>query len=233
MAVFEIIVTDITCYGTLYCVAGWDHRRRQMIRPEPPTASSSSEASRFWTEHHVGPGRPFSVGNIVRFDASPPPRDFLFPHATEDCLVDLSRPVDILGNLTFLQMARAVARGVSSSLEAAFDGGLVREASGKAHVAGGHFGRSLGAIEIAPGRLQLYVDTYGDKQRLRSRIRIGNNLYDLSVPADAARTRWKAAGIEALQSDAKASTRIHMRVGLSRPFDDHPCYAQVNGLYFL
>ncbi|MFI0848075.1 dual OB domain-containing protein [Mesorhizobium sp. IMUNJ 23232] len=233
MAVFEIIITDITCYGTLYCVAGWEHRRRQMIRPEPPTASNTSEGSRFWNEHHVGPGRPFSIGNIIRFDASPPPNDFPFPHATEDCLVNLSRPIDIVGNLAFSQIARAVAGGISSSLEAAFDGGLVRVASGKAYVAGGHFGRSLGAIEIAPSRLQLYVDTYGDKQRLRCRIGIGNNLYDLSVPADAARTRWKAAGIDVLQNDAKGSTRIHVRVGLSRPFGEHPCYAQVNGLYFL
>jgi hypothetical protein len=233
MAVFEIIVTDITCYGTLYCVAGWDRRRRQMIRPEPPTASNTSEGSRFWNEHHVGPGRPFSIGNIVRFDASPPPHEFPFPHATEDCLVNLSRPIDVVGRLTLPQIAQAVAGGISSSLEAAFDGGLVRASFGKAHVAGGYLGRSLGAIEISPNRLHLYIDTYEDKQRLRSRIRIRNNLYDLSVPADAARKRWKEGGLQALQADANSSSRIHVRVGLSRAFDGHPCYAQVNGLYFL
>ncbi|MBZ9661394.1 hypothetical protein LB523_20330 [Mesorhizobium sp. ESP-6-4] len=206
-----------------------------MIRPEPPSASAINEVSRFWEGNFAGPGRFFSVGNIVRLEASPPPANFAFPHATEDRLVDLSKPMDILGQLTLVQTAQAVAGGTSPTLEAAFDGGLVRAASTKAYVLEGHIGRSLGAIEITADRIQFHVATNPNngKQQLRAHIAAGNHYYDLSVPADAARGRWKTSGLASLQDDANASNRIHVRVGLSRPFAGNPCYSQVNGLYFL
>jgi hypothetical protein len=88
MATYQIVVTDVTCYGSLYCVAGWDLHADCMIRPEPPRANMASEASKFWDGRFAGPGQFFSVGNVVRFDAAPPPANFLFPHATEDRIVD-------------------------------------------------------------------------------------------------------------------------------------------------
>lgn len=235
MATYEIIIPDVTCYGTLFCVAGWDRLAGRMIRPEPPGATVASEVSRFWDGSLAGPGRFFAIGNIVRFDASPPHANFPYPHATEDRLVDLSRPMDVLGQLTLPQTVQAVTSGTSPTLEAAFDGGLIRAASSKAYVLGGHVGRSLGAIEIVPNRIQFHVATNSTngKQQLRSRIAVGNHSYDLSVPADSARTRWKGNGLASLQGDANASNRIHVRVGLSRPFAGNPCYSQVNGLYFL
>jgi len=83
MLSYEIVVTDVTCYGNLYCVAGWDPGRGHMVRPEPPGANAA-EASKFWDEERAGVGRIFSAGNVVRFAAMPPPSNFPFPHATED-----------------------------------------------------------------------------------------------------------------------------------------------------
>src|SRR4051794_10573696 len=99
---YEIVVTYITNYGSLYCVAGWDLERRHMIRPEPPGANAA-EASKFWGGGFAGPGKIFSVGNAVRFKATRPPADFLFPHATEDRIVagvtdiELVHALDIAG----------------------------------------------------------------------------------------------------------------------------------------
>ncbi|MER8404220.1 hypothetical protein [Mesorhizobium sp. M0185] len=236
MTTYEIIVTDVTRYGTLYCVAGWDRIRGGMIRPEPSGAIAANEPSRFWDGQHAGPNRTFAVGNIVRFDANAPAANFQFPHATEDRILVAGQPIMLVGQQTVAQTAQAVAGGISPTLEAAFNNGLIRAASNKAHVPIGYNGRSLGAIEIAPNQIQFYVQSFDPaKPQLRSRITVGNNLYDLSVPADAAKSRWQGQGLAGLQADAQASMRIHVRVGLSRPFAAMPnsCYSQVNGLYFL
>jgi hypothetical protein len=36
---YRIIVTEVTNYGNLYCVAGWDLEQNAMVRPEPAPAS--------------------------------------------------------------------------------------------------------------------------------------------------------------------------------------------------
>jgi hypothetical protein len=233
---YEIVVTDVTCYGSLYCVAGWDRLSGGMIRPEPPGATARMESSRFWGAQLAGPGKVFSVGNVVRFVAAPALPDFLLPHATEDRVVDLASGIQVLGYLSAPQLAAAAAAGVSASLDAAFDGGLVRPPSRKAYVPTGHRGRSLGAIEIAPTDIIFFENDFDPtKRKLRARVTVGGIVYDLSVPADAARTRWKAGGLQALRADLNASNRVHVRAGLSRPFSARPneCYSQVNGVYFL
>jgi hypothetical protein len=207
-----------------------------MIRPEPPGANTAVESSRFWDGRYAGPGRVFSVGNVVRFDATDPPPDFPYPHATEDRIVVTGTTLAVCGQLQLPQIALAVARGVSSSMPRAFDGALVTSRSNKAYVPAGQVVRSLGAIEVAADQINLYEESYrGGNPKLRAMIRDGNLWYDLSVPADAARSRWKTAGLAALQADLRASGRVHVRVGLSRPFAAMPdqCYAQVNGLYLL
>jgi len=236
VAIHELVITDVTCYGSLYCVAGWDLNNGGMIRPEPPTANALAEASRFWDAEDAGPGRFFAVGNVVRFDASAAPADFPYPHATEDRIFVPGPNTAFLRHCTHSQIARAAAAGISPSLAKAFGGALRRAYSGKAHVAAGARTGSLDAIEIAPAQLSFYEDNPSPgKRRLRARIQEGGMVYDLSVPADAARSSFLAGGIAALNEDVRASKRIHVRIGLCRPFQAMPdhCYAQVNGLYFL
>lgn len=236
MATYEILITDVTCYSNLYCVAGWDVQAGRMIRPEPPSANMTYEPSKFWDGQYAGRGRMFAVGNVVRIDANPPPAQFPFPHATEDRIVDTSTTIQVLRALDSPGTVAAVSAGVSPTLEAAFDNALVRPFSGKAYVPAGHKSRSLGAVEIRPNQLQFLENTYNpNKPKLRARVEIGGNLYDLPVTADAANTRWQQNGLAALQGDVQASGRLHVRVGLSRPFAAMPnqCFVQINGVYFL
>lgn len=124
----------------------------------------------------------------------------------------------------------------SPTLINAFDGGLLRANSGKAYVAAGYKGRSLGAVEIKSDEIAFFEDSYqGGNPKLRAKLTIAGIVYDLSVPADAARTQWKMGGLAALRKDQAESSRIHLRVGLSRPFAAMPdqCYAQINGIYFM
>lgn len=236
MPTYNLIITDVTRYGNLFCVAGWDMNSGRMIRPEPPTANSAAEASRFWTDQNAGPGTFFAVGNVVRFDAAIAPADFAFPHATEDRIFIAGNNSAILGQLTAAQIAQTVAAGVSASIEEAFGGQLHRAHSGKAHVVAGTQTSSLDAIEIQPDSISFYEDNPSPgKRRLRAQIDENGVEYDFSVPADAARSRFLTDGIAALEADVAASQRIHVRLGLCRPFAEMPnsCYAQVNGLYFL
>ncbi|MCX5512851.1 hypothetical protein C3941_02845 [Kaistia algarum] len=236
MAIYNLCITDVTCYGALYCVAGWDIDDGGMVRPEPPGADPAHEPSRFWDAQYAGPGKIFAVGNIVRFDASGPPNSFPFPHATEDRIVKAGSQLQIVKSLSAAQLVEAAADSVSESLQDVFEGHLVRAHSGKAYVPANIKTNSLGAIEIDPGRITFHEDVTGaGKRRLRAVVDQDGVGYDLSVPADLARTRFLTAGLDALQADANSCDSIHVRVGLCRPFPDIPdaCYAQVNGLYFL
>ncbi|MBA1144209.1 dual OB domain-containing protein [Mesorhizobium neociceri] len=236
MARYNIGITDVTCYGDLYCVAGWDVDDDCMVRPEPAVANPAVEPSRFWNARFAGPGTIFSVGNIVSLDASKPPKTFPFPHATEDRLVTGGSQLSVVKSLTDAKLAKAVAGSVSCSLQDIFDGHLVRASSGKAYVPANIKTNSLGAIEIHPSQIAFYEEvTPAGKRRLRATIDQDGVEYDLSVPADLARTRFLTAGVAALQSDAEACDLVHVRVGLCRPFQAMPnaCYAQVNGVLFL
>ena len=206
------------------------------MRPEPPGANATFEASRFWGAQFAGSGRIFSVGNIVRFEAASPPQDSPFPHATEDRIVSREAKLEIVGQLTPDRLIQSVAAGTSRSLKDAFGGRLIRANSGKAYVASGERTCSLGAIDLDPDQIRFYSEvTQKGKRRLRAVIHQNDGDYDLSVPADAARLSFLAGGVTAVQTEAKSSSAIHVRVGLCRPFAAMPdCrYAQVNGLYFL
>jgi len=236
VATYELIITDVTCYGSLYCVAGWDRLTGRMIRPEPPGASATNEASRFWGSDYAGPGKTFAVGNVVKFDATDALPNFLYPHATEDRIVDTSKPMTVTQTLSNAELVAAVSPGVSSTLSEVFDGALVRASSRKAFVPTGNAGRSLGAIEIPPTDITFFENDWDpNKPKLRARVTSNGLIYDLSVPAESMRSRWKSAGLASLRSDITASNRIHIRAGLSRAMPSRPdeCYSQVNGVILL
>lgn len=234
MTIREVIITDVTTYGDLYCVAGWDVDAQVMVRPEPPTAKAAVEASRFWSADWAGPGKYFSVGNVVQFEAVAPPNDFPFPHATEDCIF-----VKAIGNgpirtLTTTELVASV--GTSAGVKAVFGGGLIQAPSGKAYVNKDFRGPSLGAITTATENLRVFENSYDPaKPKLRALLTEGLVTYDVGVTAHAARKRWIDANLDALQADIAAAEEVHIRLGLSRPFPERPseCYVQINGLFLL
>jgi len=232
---YELIITDVTCYDTLYCVAGWDVGRKCMIRPEPPDMQINREASRFWGEAWVGPNKFFAVGHQVRFHAYPPPCDSPPPHVREDRVFQRSGST-VVRKHSVADTARMVAGGVSFELANTFGGLLRRSSSGKAYVKVTKPIGSLDAIDIGAGQISFQTET-NKKGRLQLRAIITERdaRYNFSVPAHAAIVRFRAAGIAGLEDDARRSAKIHVRLGLARPFPDTPdqCYAQVNGLYFL
>lgn len=234
MPVYEVLITDVTTYGELYCVAGWDLRTKAMVRPEPPGANVASEVSRFWDGRYAGPGKYFDVGNVVQFEASAPPANFPFPHATEDRLFVKALGQGPLLTLNNAELVAAVT--VSTGIKAAFGNGLIRSANGKAYVSKDFKGPSLGALTVAPNKLSLHENTYNpENPKLRAWLKDGLLRYDLAVTSDATRTRWRNAGLKALEADIAACNQVHVRLGLSRPFPQRPdeCYAQINGLYLL
>lgn len=234
MPLYNLLITDVTCYGDLFCVAGWDLDRGGMIRPEPATTNPLHEASRFWSSQYAGPGRLFAVGNVVQLTASPAPATFAFPHATEDRICNHGNIGTIVSTMSSSQTAQTVAPSASRGINSTFGGHLIRASSGKAHVAAGLRTSSLDSINIPARSIVFYQDNPAPgKRRLRAVINEGGVGFDFSVPADTARSLFLADGVAALSASAAASHSIHVRLGLCRPFGTtNQCYAQVNGLFF-
>jgi hypothetical protein len=233
MAIYEILVTDVTKYGDRFCVAG-QTADGAMIRPEPAGANAAYEPSRFWPGADAGPDKFFAVGNVVSFEADPPPAHFPYPHATEDRIVRAEGSRKILNTIAEADLAANAQESVSESIAVAFDGGLVRAPSGKAYVPNGFDGRSLGAVEVGPKSLTFHVNNYKpDRPKLRAFVREGDAVYDVAVTSARAHGTWKDAGLNALQQAVNAGAAVHLRLGLSRPFPARPdeCYLQINGIF--
>ncbi|WDR00450.1 hypothetical protein PSC71_06715 [Devosia sp. J2-20] len=226
---YRVLVTEVTNYGTLFCVAGWDIGRSEMIRPEPQGSNAHQEASRFWSAEMAGPDRILAVGNIVRFDADSPPATFAYPHATEDRVVTAAG-VTVEAQVSAKKMISAVAGSVSTSLPAMFNG-FQRQANGKAFVPGGTLGSSLGAIELDSSRVKFFVNEFNGSKKLRVKIQDDVASYDLGVTSDELRSLWRTSGVASLNEMCAQASLVHIRAGLARPFPEGRCYVQLNGAY--
>jgi hypothetical protein len=80
MAKYKLLITEVTNFGDLRCVAGWDLDRGKMIRPEPHPKG-------FWQTNYIAPTGPFEVGKTVEFEAENPNPATDYPHLTEDRVV--------------------------------------------------------------------------------------------------------------------------------------------------
>src|SRR2546430_1970731 len=80
MAAYHLLITEVTNFGKLRCVAGWDLDREKMIRPEPhPTG--------FWQADKIAPAGKFEVGKTASFIGTKPNPATGYPHMTEDRVV--------------------------------------------------------------------------------------------------------------------------------------------------
>jgi hypothetical protein len=222
---YRVVITDVTDYGDLHCVAGWDLSSERMVRPEPAPQS-------FWPGANVGPGQIFWPGHIVEFEGDLP-RGQPLPHATEDVVVrrgTLQR-VDRIG---MADLASEIAGSVNADLETLFAENLVLNGS-SAHVPAGSNCRSLGAIEIDRASLRFSETNWNGRRKLRGLIEgaeVGGAM-NFGITATRYRAAFLSEGLAAASALLSANGRIHVRIGLSRPFAARPdeCFVQINELY--
>lgn len=227
MQKFRLLITDLTNYGTLRCVAGWDLDRNAMVRPEPSPAG-------FWQQTACGRGKPFAPGNIVALEAAlPSPRTDL-PHLNEDRVVKSAIALErTLAGDEFVAALKATNVVDRKSAFAA----PVKIENGKAYVERGTNHPSLRGLQLNSDHLSFISEHFGDKpEKLRVLIQLPNSAtLNLSVAANDLRNAFQRAGLKGIKGLFAGSRNLHVRLGLARGFGQFPdrCYMQVNGIYAL
>lgn len=220
---YEIVVTEVTLYGRLRCVAGYDRRLGEMVRPEPGPGQ-------FWPAYVCGENTTFHPGHVVRFRGREP--ETAFPHRTEDVVVD-GKPFrsGVLSKADFQAVLRQAAqitprRAYGSHLT--FDGQ-------KAFVPAGASCGSLACQEVDAASLRLTDDAFQDQHKLRVRVTVDGHVLELPVAAKDLKQAFQKDGLEAARALLPRLGATQVRLGLARPFDEKPdrCYLQVNGIHAL
>jgi hypothetical protein len=219
---FRIVVTDVTIYGSLRCVAGWDVDRKAMVRPEPSPRG-------FWQAITCGVNTTFHPGHLVEFQGKKPTTEP--PHVREDVVV-LGQP-HRLGALTRQQFKDALRQSLVASPQAVF--GPCLEFSGqKAHVLPGSDCGSLACMELPCVKFRLHVNRY-KKPKLQAMFSLFGKQLDLSVAAKDFKKTFENDGLQATESLIAGARGLHLRLGLARPFapgGGKPlCYLQINGIH--
>jgi hypothetical protein len=220
---YRIVVTEVTLYGRLRRVAGFELDRGVMIRPEPAAAG-------FWEARVCGPNTTFHPGHVVEFRGERP--QTALPHNTEDIVVGgAPRRIAVLSADGFRQ---ALKRAAAFSPETVF-GDHLRFDGDKAYVPAGAACGSLACQTVDAVDFRLFEHAYKDEHKLRAELKIGGRVLRLAVAAKALKQAFEKEGLAAARDLAPKVGRAQVRLGLARPFKDHPdqCYLQVNGLYAL
>lgn len=220
----KIIVTDVTRYGTLFCVAGWDSANSRMIRPLPPT-SGASESSHFWGSDLAGHGRVFFPGAEVELEGDSY-AGYENPHTTEDWLLTHVSP-KLLQSHPLSKIANLAPANLYTTVGRAFGPALKRQSNGKAYVPGGSGVRSLAAVNVPASNISFSWDG----RKLRARVQDAYALYDCSAPSDRLISLVQAGGIGSVRSEFPRGKTAHVRFGLARRFPEDQCYLQVNDIY--
>lgn len=226
MAEYRLLVTDITNFGDLRCVAGWDLDRSKMIRPEPFPGG-------FWHSDKTAPSGPFELGGTVQFAAKKPHPMTEYPHLTEDRVV--TGEITVAAPLEDRAAKKLLQSAAFNSLDDLFDSKLVVDGD-KAYVPVGAECPSLGGLVVPAKRVA--VESYHNfkgKQRLRLRFRDPNYSLAPNLTSTKAYEIHAAGEIDELNMRISKASKLLLRVGLARGFPEVPdrCYMQINGLSVL
>ena len=212
MEKFRLLITDLTEYGTLRCVAGWDQDRQKIVRPEPHPLG-------FWEGTACGNGRPFAPGNIiVTFDAVVPNPKTELPHLNEDRVV--RGPIKLEQSLSREKFLEAIRKIPTIDSAAAFNSPVKVENS-KAYVPReGTDHPSLRGLLTKGKTISFVAEKYGDKPaRARCLIDVPNERsIDLSIAAADLREIFRKQGIDRLKKLFAEKDDLHIRLGLSSRF---------------
>lgn len=222
---YRLLITDVTVYGDLRCVAGWDLDRSEMIRPEPSPGA-------FWPASKVGPDREYAPGHIVKLAATAPKPPTQYPHLTEDRVVVGDVVVEKKLNASEFT---ASLKQVGVTKPASLFEKPVEFANGKPFVPVDTEAPSLRAVNISAKGLKFFEYEFDGKKQIRCHMTIGSTTANISVTALDLRESYTGSGIAIVKQKFADADQIHVRVGLARTFPAMPnrCYMQVNGVYRL
>jgi hypothetical protein len=221
----DIVVTDVTeMHGDHRCVAGWCAATGTMVRPLP--------VGTHWTDHllavhGVVPGAVISVTPVGRAATG------AYPHLNEDTLIDPGS-IKLVGSATgawFGPGAPPVVKTLAEAFENNIDWNDVWKGIRKApYVPTGVNTRSLSAVQAMSDKLH-FLEDFG---KLKATLHDGAATYKMAVSCRALREIWRSGGVPAVQKKIPAGTKLHIRVGLARAWEDEPdkCYVMINGIYW-
>jgi hypothetical protein len=124
------------------------------------------------------------------------------------------------------------APGVANDLSEAFGGHLQWDREWKGvkqgvHVQPGLQCNSLVAIRVPKANIWFA----GDSGKLQATVDDGVDKYRLTVSSKVLKEAFRRGGVAAANNALPARDRLHVRVGLARPFRVPPrCYAMLNGV---
>lgn len=223
MVAYQLLITEVTNFGDLRCVAGWDLDREKMIRPEPHPAG-------FWNADRIAPAGVFEVGKTVSFVGSKPNPATDYPHLTEDRVV--TSEIKAGPGVDAAQRKKILKEAAFDSLDEIFDGNLVVDGL-KAYVLVGAKCRSLGGLIVpAKGTVIESYHNYEGRERLRVRFRDSKTCLAPNMTSTKAYAEHAAGRLDEVNAKIATTDNLILRIGLARGFPAFPnrCYLQVNGL---
>jgi hypothetical protein len=220
----QMVVTEVTMYGRLRCVAGWDFTNKRMVRPEPAP-------EQFWEAIYCGERSTFHPGHVVTFEANKP--ETALPHQTEDWVV--AGGVTNHGPLPIETFQKVCKKSIvdGPGPDQAY-GPHLRFSGFTPYVLEGTECSSLCGLELPASELTFLekMKNTGDV-RLRAGFSLSGQRLDLSIAAKDFRQTYRAGGLQAAKDLVAGAESLHIRLGLARAMDDGSgrCYLQINGIY--
>jgi hypothetical protein len=188
------------------------------------------DSTHFWrSSRGSGHDRIFWPGHVVEFEGTVPTKQ-PYPHASEDVVVE-RESLRKSGDKGQRVLAGAVGDSVVANLNVLFGRSLQRQ-NRSAYVPLGTKCPSLGAIEINRKDLQFSQKRWNDKPA-KLRAILAKEQLDLSVTSTILRGTFSTGGVHAVEQSLPKEGKLHLRMGLARPFGDYPdqCFLQINGIF--
>ncbi|MCL2538087.1 MAG: hypothetical protein FWE52_01240 [Alphaproteobacteria bacterium] len=212
----NIIISDITNMKEKFCIAGWDIGELRMKRLLIDRG--------YWDEANLAKLKGHSW-IVIHNEVLKEPRDW--PHRTEDVNVDLNTLQIKESYSKGKDIALRVRASVSDNISSIFNN-KVKENS---YILKSTKCPSLGAIDLPAENVEFVIEN----GKLRANI-IDNDgkKYCLKVSCKHIRDIFEdSKNIETLNKSVLSVGRIHLRIGLARPFlmQENHCYLMLNGLF--
>lgn len=205
------------------CVAAWSHNRGQIVRPLP---NGDYFSGPFLDKYGIVPGTKLWVDPIAIRARS-------FPHHNND--MGISKAGIEYENQGGNDWHTRLDMRPNETLEDCFEDRL--ETSSQYHgyrkvfVSGGTQCPSLGGVMTSTNNIVYFEESFGGGPRkLRAKISIGLNRYNLPVTSHQLLTQYENVGVAVLNDEKSNFRQAHMRLGFAMPYGENRCALQLNGV---